>query len=235
MRCSCGYGAEWHPGAGLCPLCACGRVPDEHLAVADPPAPLLTWAGKQLAVCPGKPLTAAGKLPTLRRGSFSAAGPAEPFRTALRLPPQPEIAPDAITALRAADVGLPAAATHPDPPYAAFPMPGPAPEALSEPQAPPRVPARPAAGPGEIAPRALTAGMRAAALGWTIEPHYWVAASGVESSLLTFRRDRLLAWAWWERVPGGTWKSAGAYAWAPGEFPVAVGVTRLSAIIAELG
>jgi len=50
----------------------------EHLPVAVPAAPLRSWEGKQVHVCPGKPLTAAGKLPTLRRGSYRA--PAAPTR-----------------------------------------------------------------------------------------------------------------------------------------------------------
>jgi hypothetical protein len=84
MRCACGYELVWHESGGHCPLCACGAIPGEHLPVAVTPSPLvtydtsgnpITWDGRQLAVCPGKPLTAAGKLPTLRRGSFREPPP----------------------------------------------------------------------------------------------------------------------------------------------------------------
>lgn len=61
MRCVCGYGREHHEAAGHCPLCACGKLPGEHVD----------------GVCPGKPLTAAGHPPRLRRGSFrEQPGPA---------------------------------------------------------------------------------------------------------------------------------------------------------------
>ena len=210
MRCAaCGYGPEWHEsaGSGHCPLCACGKAPAEHLPVAEPAAPLLAWKGKQLAVCPGKPLTAAGKLPTLRRGSFREQGPAVRFE---RRPAWGDI----LFEVR-----------EPDEPE----------EALSEPQAPPQVPARYTVSLDEIAPRALPVGKQAAALGWAVDPWYYRSGEGVETSVLVMRRGELRAAASWERAPGGSWKTAGALCLPPGSWPVKVGVKRLVEIIVELG
>jgi hypothetical protein len=82
MRCACGYELVWHEASGHCPLCACGRAPAEHLPVAEPAAPLLTWEGKQLAVCPGKPRSeTSGKLPTLRRGSWRSGAEQPRYET----------------------------------------------------------------------------------------------------------------------------------------------------------
>lgn len=68
MRCAaCGYVHE--PGTH-CPLCACGKLPSEHIMVTVPsPA------------CPGKaPSETTGKLPQLRRGSFRDAADPVTYR-----------------------------------------------------------------------------------------------------------------------------------------------------------
>jgi len=78
MRCACGYDEAWHQD-GRCPLCACGKLPGEHLAMADPPSPLLC-EHDFVQMCPGKPRTAAGKLPRLRQGKLRAPAPPEVYR-----------------------------------------------------------------------------------------------------------------------------------------------------------
>jgi hypothetical protein len=207
-RCgACGYPREYHELAGHCPLCACGKLPAEHLPVAEPAASLLAWVGKQLAVCPGKPLTAAGKLPTLRRGSYRE--PDAPRRYERRAAWGPILFP----------------VDEPEAPS----------EALSEPQAPPQVPARYTVTLDEIAPRALPVGKQAAALGWAVDPWYYRSGEGVETSVLVMRRGELRAAASWERAPGGSWRTAGAIALPPGEWPLKIGVKRLVEIIIELG
>lgn len=207
MRCVCGYELAWHPGGGQCPLCACGKLPTEHLPVAEPAAPLLTWEGKQLAVCPGKPRTAAGHLPTLRRGSFREQAPMGEYER------RPMWGP----------ILFPVA--EPDAPA----------EPLSEPQALPQVPARYTVTLDEIAPRATPVGKQAASLGWKVDPWYYRSAAGVETSVLVLSRGKLRAAASWERAPGGSWKTAGAIALPPGSWPLKVGVKRLVEIIIELG
>jgi hypothetical protein len=217
VRCACGYGPEWHPGApelGHCPLCACGKLPGEHLPVAIVPSPLLTfdtsgnpvtWDGRQLLVCPGKPLTAAGKLPTLRRGSYREA------------PPSPRYA------------------TRPGWGPIMFPVVD-EPEQVDEaPAGPPQVPARYTQALDEIARQAMPVGMAAAALGWQVDPWYYRAADGTETSVLVMRRGDLRAAAQWDRAPGATWRTAGALCVPPGSWPVKVGVKRLVEIITELG
>lgn len=59
MRCVCGYPREYHELSGACPLCACGAVPAEHVDKR----------------CPGKSASAAGRFPTLRRGTFREPPP----------------------------------------------------------------------------------------------------------------------------------------------------------------
>jgi len=190
-RCgTCGYFRDVHDASGKCPLCACGRLPTEHLAVAVAPAPEiiawtpggepLTWDGKQLAVCPGKPRTAAGLLPTLRRGQFAPPRPAQPA------------------------------------------------EAVPEPDTRPLVPARFTIALSEIAPGAMRLGAKAADAGWSVDPWYWVAWDGTETSALVLRRDSLRAFAQWDRSPDATWRTAGCTAWAPGNFPRKIGVKLLT-------
>lgn len=216
MRCVCGYGPDLHPAAGHCPLCACGMGPDEHLAVAVSPSPLLTWDtsgnpimwdGRQLHVCPGKPLTAAGKLPTMRRGSYRPQ------------PAQPRYERRAAWGDILFPVVEPEAADEP----------------LSAPQAPPQVVARYTVTLAEIAPRAMPVGKQAAALGWRVDPWYYRSGAGIETSVLVMQRGDLRAAAQWDREPGATWKTAGALCIPPGQFPIKVGVKRLVEIIIELG
>ncbi len=220
VRCACGYEHE-----GQCPLCACGKLVDEHLPVTYPPSPLrlfsatgpATWPPSPVAwfathgvavsgrirvehVCPGKPRTKAGNLPTLRRGTF-------------REPPAP---PEYRRHLCGFLVPVSVEPDEDD-------------DASSE--IAPRVPLRDTIALDEIAPRAMPLGMAAAALGWIVEPRYGVTGLGVEVSALVMHRDALRALASWERPEGGSWKSSGGWAWRVGERPTAVGVTRLGKLI----
>lgn len=208
MRCVCGYGPEWHPGAGHCPLCSCGASPDGHLPVAVPAAPLLTWDGKQVHRCPGKPMTAAGKLPMLRRGSYREAAPQGRYQT------------------RPAWGSILFPVDEVDPVE----------EEASEPWGPPQVPARPPAGPGELAGyrgrQALGMGRAAAAAGWTLAAYYARAHDGEEMSAIKMLRGALRAVATWTRPAGNIGKSSGwradvAYGWIEGSMPQKVNHTDL--------
>lgn len=197
MRCACGYGPEWHGGdSGHCPLCACGAGPGEHLPVFEPPAPLLADSYKQLVVCPGKPRTKSGALPTLRRGQFHAPVPAERLREW-----QGMLIPD----LRTTDA--PAVSTVP------------------------LVSARHTTSLGEICPAAMRLGQKATAAGWSVDPFYWLAADGTETSALVLWRDDLRAFASWDRKPGATWRTAGALGWQIGDRPRTLGVVALAKIV----
>lgn len=104
-RCACGYPFEFHDSDGHCPLCQCGKTVAEHGQVTSPPSPfrsfgatgpvidppsplrVVAFIGVALRgtirvqhVCPGKPRTAAGALPTLRRGQFRDPEPPETYR-----------------------------------------------------------------------------------------------------------------------------------------------------------
>lgn len=188
MRCVCGYGPEFHEDSGHCPLCACGKLPAEHVFVTVTPA------------CPGKPLTAAGKFPTLRRGSFRAPAPPERLREWSQ------------------GVCVPVVENEPE-------------TAVTGPLGAPQVPARYTAALDEIAPRAMPLGARAADSGWRVDPWYWRATDGTETSALVMQRDSLRAVAYWARPPGGSWKTAGAQAWRLGDYPQTVTVTKLAEYI----
>ncbi|HYD28910.1 hypothetical protein [Brevundimonas sp.] len=259
MHCAaCGYGPEYHDQVGDCPLCACGKLPSEHGPATTPPSPLrlftatgpATWppspvvwfadhgsavSGRPVRtdlVCPGRPRTESGALPTLRRGSYREPAPAEPFRPVPRLPLQPAVEPDPLTVLRAAEAGLPAAAAHPEPAVAAFPLA--VRVALAAEAVVPQVPARYTVSLDEIAPAATRLGSKAAAAGWVVDPWYWVAADGTETSALVMHRDDLRAFAAWARRPGATWKSDAALGWRNGDRPHKLGVTKLASLIAEM-
>lgn len=193
VRCVCGYPRSLHEVTGRCPLCACGKLPTEHVD----------------GVCPGKPLTAAGNLPTLRRGSFREPAPDPPRREWLGM-----TIPMTESELLDRVAGA---------------VPG------SRIVAEPRVPARHTVTLDEIAPRALPLGNAAADRGWSVVPWYWQAGDGVETSALVMFRAELRAVAYWNRAPGASWKTGGARAWRDGEWPVAVPVTQLVKIIQEVG
>lgn len=204
MRCACGYPAEYHLD-GRCPLCACGVTAGEHVAAWVIAPPLL--AARTELRCPGKGPSAAGKLPTLRRGTFREPppGPRYEHRPGWGTWLWPVIEPD-----------VPA-------------------EPASGPQSAPRVPARYTVSLDEIARSAMALGELAAGLGWKVDPWYHVAADGTETSALVMSRGDLRAGATWERRPGATWRTAVAYALPSGQWPVKVGVKRLAEIITELG
>lgn len=203
-RCACGYFRDVHDASGRCPLCACGKLPAEHLAVAITPSPRvthanegepITWDGKQWLVCPGKPRTATGALPTLRRGEFKLPAPPEHRRDWFGL---------------SVPVIEPAVAAE-------TPM--------------PLVPARFTIDEAEIAPGALRMGHKAAGAGWDVDPWYWVAGDGTEASAIVMRRGELRAYATWERPRGGSWKARDGYGWRAGERPVKVGVMALGKLL----
>lgn len=94
-RCVCGYFRDVHDASGKCPLCACGKLASEHGQVTNPPSPLRSFGAtgpvtdppsplrvfeyigvalrgtiRLQHICPGKPRTATGAMPQLRRGTF---------------------------------------------------------------------------------------------------------------------------------------------------------------------
>jgi hypothetical protein len=171
-------------------------------------APLLAWDGKQVYRCPGKPMTAAGKLPTLRRGSYREAPPQGRYETR----------PGWGSILFPVDEVEPAAETP------------------SEPPGPPQVPARPAVGPGELAGyrrrQALGMGCRAAAAGWTVAAYYARSCDGEELSAIKMHRGPLRAVATWTRKAGNIGKSSGwsadvAFGWIDGFMPKKINHTDL--------
>jgi hypothetical protein len=110
-----------------------------------------------------------------------------------------------------------------------------APESPEAPVLPPRVPTRFPLALSEIAPRAGPVGSLAADLGWRVQPLYFQAGDGTETSALRMHRGELHAGAQWNRVEGGTWRTAGALAWRDGQWPTRVTVTRLAEMIEEMG
>lgn len=234
-RCACGYARSLHEATGHCPLCACGKLPAEHAPVTTPPSPLRAFAFTGPATyppspllagwpehevvaythtaphvdwtCPGKPRSEAGKLPTVRRGSFREPAPDPTYVVLWSLDGY-----DVLTPEREVEQAV-----------------------VVEAVVPPLVPARLTISLDEIAPRARPLGMAAAELGWTVTPWYWQAGDGTETSALVMRRDELRAVAYWERAPEASWKTGGARAWRDGEWPRAVAVTALRKYVDELG
>jgi hypothetical protein len=227
-RCVCGYVRSYHEAAGHCPLCACGKLPSEHVPVTTPPSPLrafaftgpatyppsplmVAWPEDQIEaythsapttehVCPGKPRSETGNLPRLRRGSF-------------RERPGPAPTADWF-GLRVPIIEAPAEVDHSPPP-------------------PPLVPARLTVSPDEIAPRALKLGAVAAADGWCVVPWYWRAADRTDASVLVMRRGELRAVAYWKRAPGAAWKTGGGQAWRIGDWPRRASIAAIAKIVAE--
>lgn len=87
---------------------------------------------------------------------------------------------------------------------------------------PPEVPARPPAGPGEIAgyqkKQAIGLGRHAGGLGWTVTAFYWRGPDSVEGCGVWLARDALRAVATWKRPAGKQgaptgWTTDTAYAW----------------------
>jgi hypothetical protein len=196
MRCAtCGYFRELHDEDTLkCPLCACSMVAAEHLVVAVPAAPLRSWEGKQVLVCPGKPRTAAGKLPTLRRGGLKA-----PSAVAVQYEYRPGWGSILFPVIEQE--------VEEDEPQVALP---------------PQVPARPPQGPGELASyqgkQAVGLGRRGVAAGWQVEAFYARAGDGHEICGLRLKYGVYRAVATWTRKAGNIGKLSGwatdvAYAW----------------------
>lgn len=104
----------------------------------------------------------------------------------------------------------------------------------SSPVTAPLVPARYTVAAAEVAPAALKLGMVAAARGWQIDPWYWQASDGTETSALVMHRGELRAFAAWQRKIGATWRTAGGLAWRHGAFPVPIGVQALAGFIQEM-
>lgn len=104
--------------------------------------------------------------------------------------------------------------------------------ALSATQSAPRVPARYTQALTEICPAAMKLGQKAAAAGWVVDPWYWVAADGTETSALVMRLDERRALATWDRKPGATWRTSGASGWLRGDRPHKLGVKRLTELLA---
>lgn len=107
---------------------------------------------------------------------------------------------------------------------------------------PPQVPARPPAGPGEVAGygghQALGLGRKAAAAGWRVAAFYARAADGSELSAVKLARDDLAAVATWRRAPGkqgsgSGWSADVAYGWRLGTMPVKINHTDLERFIDE--
>lgn len=177
-----------------------------------PPAPLLpdvnVTVHYEAACCPGRPLTPAGNRPQLRRGVYREPEPPGPRRDwfGLTMPlTEAQLVERAERATGAVAVSGP------------------------------RVPARYAAADDEIAKQAGPLGHAAADLGWRVDPWFYVERDGTRVSLLLLSRGELRAYAAWEALPGGPWKTAGAYAWRVGELPVSTGVKRLRTLIDETG
>ncbi len=195
MICACGYDERWHPDS-KCPLCQCGAVPDEHVPVMEPPAPVRAPKYVVEWRCPGR----GG--PKLRRGSLRAAEPPEALRE------------------RSDGSFVPAIAAPAEPELV---------------QRPPLVVARLTTSMDEIAPQAMKLGTAAADLGWTVTPWFWRAADGTFTSALVMHRGELRAVAYWDRFEGAKWRTAGARAWLAGQWPQALPVTKLAALITGMG
>lgn len=159
--------------------------------------------------CPGKEPGASGKLPTLRRGKFREPDPApgwiERWRGVLFPATEAEIV-DRVEQVTSTEVVRT-----------------------------PQIRARRTLALAEIAPRATPIGTLAADLGWLVVPWYWRAHDGTEASVLVLSRGDLRAVAYWERAPGGNWKTAGARAWRVGHWPRSVGITVLAELIEGMG
>lgn len=199
MRCaSCGYGPEWHDAAS-------GHCP--------------------LCACGSAP---AEHLPVTEPPSPQLAERHEHF---LRCPSKPRTKSGALPRLRRGSYREPS----PPPPYrlhaSGFYVPvvdDPAPVVEVATVLAPRVPLRDTYALDEIAPRAMTLGKDAAALGWDVDPLYGVTGLGVAVSALRMCRGTLRALASWERPEGGKWRSAGAWGWLTGGQPIALGITELT-------
>jgi hypothetical protein len=107
------------------------------------------------------------------------------------------------------------------------------------PPPPPIIPARPPAGPGEIAgyggKQALGMGRKAAADGWAVAARYWMTHDRSEGCALMLRRGNLYAVATWTRKPGkaGTksgWSADVAYGVQAGALPIKITHTYLEGL-----
>lgn len=224
MRCAtCGYFRDIHPD-DKCPICACGKVPAAHWPVTEPPAPtlvlvrvdpldpesaILPLVVRTLAVCPSKARTAAGKLPTLRQGSFK--GPAAPQRYETRDGWGPILFP-VVEVVEVVE------------------------EVIRPPLIPARRPLGPAEIAGYQGKQAVGLGRAAAARGWLVEASYALEADGTEFCAVKLARGDLRAVATWTRPAGrqggkSGWRAELAYGWQLGTMPVKLDVTKLETII----
>lgn len=105
---------------------------------------------------------------------------------------------------------------------------------------PPLVPARAPQGPGELAGyggrQAIGLGRKAAAAGWAVSAHYWMAHDGTEGCAVKLARDDLFAVATWSRKPGKAgsksgWEAQDAYGVRRGDAPVKLTHTQLEGVI----
>lgn len=105
---------------------------------------------------------------------------------------------------------------------------------------PPRIPARPPAGPGEIAGyggrQAVGLGRKAAGAGWQVEARYWQAHDGSEGCAIRLARGDLYAVATWKRKAGkqgseSGWEADIAYGVRRGDAPVKLTHTQLEGVI----
>ncbi|MET0916699.1 MAG: hypothetical protein ABWY81_10935 [Jiangellaceae bacterium] len=107
---------------------------------------------------------------------------------------------------------------------------------------PPRIPARPCQGPGEIAgwqgKQAVGLGRRAMEAGWTVGAWYWMAGDGSEGCAVRLRRDVLRGVATWKRAAGKVgaksgWVADVAYAWRSdvSRMPQKVGHVELEGLV----
>lgn len=177
QRCACGYWPDVHDPDGRCPLCACGRLPSEHID----------------DLCPGKPANEAGNFPKIRRGRYRVpdAGPQFEHRpgwgdvrfpVAERVATRADVVPDPIVRARLT-------------------------ESLDE-----------------IPPAAMKCGMPFAAKGATVEPWFYVRHDAQETCFLKIKYGDMFAAAFWDRAPGGNWRTGGVLLRARGEWPRKVGI-----------
>lgn len=105
---------------------------------------------------------------------------------------------------------------------------------------PPRVPARPPTGPGELAGyqgrQAVGLGRKAVAAGWQVNASYWQAHDGTEGCAVRMARGDLYAVACWSRKPGKQgsktgWEGGIAYGVRRGDAPVKLTHTQLEGVI----
>jgi len=230
MICVCGYVRELHDADGRCPLCACGSPPSGHGTLAGtnvcpcgcgaPPSAHLVpnedglrvcglcaagvhhacWARSGSGFCHGR-VGSGGKWLLLRQGKFREPPPPAPLREWFGL-----LVPMTDAELDAAVVQA-------------------VPEAVIV-DVLPQVPARPPAGPVEIAGgagnrQATKFGRLVRERGGEAEARYWRAADGTEGCAVRIALGAGRAVATYERPSGHVgaaagWKAGVAYVWQDG-------------------